>query len=384
MKKKTILKNIGIYLLFLLTVAVIFITHRNVPFMMDDLWYSTVLSDDTPLTGLADVLHAQIWHYCNWGGRSMTHTILQLTLMQGELFADILNTLVTILLAFLIWLAACDIAGQKVKADSGTVLALTLIMGCLHGLNANWEMSMYWQAGSANYLYIAVFLVLFAWVYVRECRETAPKPLKGITVWIIPLAILAGWSNENMGPTVWLISLFTILYLRKKKRPVRAWMILGSIFSLAGSAACILAPGNFVRSAEAEEEGKGLVWKIYLRFYAECKGAFDYLFPVLVLTLVAAGICFGAMKKKADLQTLIYAIAAVVACGAMILSPHFPDRATFGSMVFLLIALVSLSIRMERENEKTKLWIFLSGLLIWLHGMFYLAEFLGMSWGWIS
>ena len=71
-----------------LLLLVMFVTHRAIPFMMDDLWYSTMLSDDTPISSISDIVKSQIWHYNNWGGRSMTHSILQLTLLAGELAAD--------------------------------------------------------------------------------------------------------------------------------------------------------------------------------------------------------------------------------------------------------------------------------------------------------
>ena len=68
--------------------VVMLITHHLVPFMMDDLWYSTMLSDETPITSFSDIVKSQIWHYNNWGGRSMTHGILQLTLLMGENVVD--------------------------------------------------------------------------------------------------------------------------------------------------------------------------------------------------------------------------------------------------------------------------------------------------------
>lgn len=83
------------------SVLVMYITHRHVPFMMDDLWYSTVLSDETvPIASLGDIVRSQIWHWQNWGGRSITHGILQLTLLAGEHLADLLNVGVTLLLAW--------------------------------------------------------------------------------------------------------------------------------------------------------------------------------------------------------------------------------------------------------------------------------------------
>ena len=227
-------------ILILISAAVMYVTHRAVPFMMDDLWYSTMLSDETPITSFADIITSQIWHYNNWGGRSMTHGILQITLLLGEHAADILNVVMTLLLSFVI----C------VMARNRTLPAFWAAMAMLLGLNANFKMSMFWQAGAANYLYITVFILIYAWCYLRELPESgalvpgnrtpeperkplgkdeavpAPKHLWGITLWMIPLGILAGWSNENMGPAVWLLSLAVILLSVKEKRRLFPWMVL--------------------------------------------------------------------------------------------------------------------------------------------------------------
>lgn len=106
--------------------------------MMDDLWYSTMLSSETPIASLGDIVQSQTWHYFNWGGRSMTHGILQLTLLAGETAADILNVAVTLLLSALVCLLAKD----------WKLFSFFAAVAMLVGLNANWKMSMFWQAGA--------------------------------------------------------------------------------------------------------------------------------------------------------------------------------------------------------------------------------------------
>lgn len=122
-KRKTIINLIVACALGIVTVGVIFITHRLVPFMLDDFWYSTCLSSEDKLSSFKDVIDAQIWHYNNWGGRSMTHGFLQLMLMRGELFCDIMNTLVTVVLAIMIFITAREIAGDKLST-AGTVCSV--------------------------------------------------------------------------------------------------------------------------------------------------------------------------------------------------------------------------------------------------------------------
>lgn len=366
----------------IVSILVMYLTHREVAFMMDDLWYSTMLCDDTPIASFGDVVKSQIWHYMNWGGRSMTHGILQLTLLAGEQAADVINIVVTLLLAWTI----CLVSGQRKLPYFSAAMSMTL------GLNANWRMSMFWQAGAANYLYITVFILLFAFCYLRELSDGREdltvvagerQKLTGISLWIIPLGILAGWSNENVGPAVWILSLLVILDHVKSKRRIAPWMFLGSIACLSGSIMVIVAPGNFVRSGEVGDSQYGLLWRFYLRMYAESKALLEYLFPVLlVLGLVLlTGKC--ALKISPGRRNCLLLLTALLSWGAMVLSPHYPDRAAFGTMVLLICVILSMTGKIIKERGDMS-WPFVGAMaLIWLRGMYFCGEFLGVSWGWI-
>lgn len=355
-----------------IALAVIWMTHRAVPFMMDDLWYSTLLYDETPIRTLKDILDAQIWHYQNWGGRSMTHTILQLTLLAGQSAADILNVGMTALLA---WIMCVTAGNRRLAAFLGAVCLMT-------GCNANWKMSMFWQAGAANYLYITVPVLFFLYCYLRHGEETPEKELKGIALWILPLGLLSGWSNENMGPAVWLLTLAVMLLCRRERRRVPLWMVLGSLGSLAGSIMVVAAPGNFVRGKEAAN-GYGLLWNCFLRGYAQSKAALEYLFPTLLI-LGGLLVCYkGALGLKLGRRNLLLLGVSALSWGAMILSPHYPDRAAFGTMILLLCVILSMAGGIVREKPGAR-WYLWGGLVfLWLRAMYVMGEFLAISWGWI-
>lgn len=377
--KKFIKNDWYAWLLLPISIAVIFITHHYVPFMMDDLWYSTVLSSDEPIKNFSDIVSAQIWHYNNWGGRSMTHTLLQCILLGSETFADVLNTLVTLILAGLIILLGDGFSPKTTK--SNVALKITAVTGLLIGMNANWKMSMFWESGAANYLYITCFILAFVHVYLRALEDK--KTLFGTVVWIIPLGIISGWSNENMGPVAFLIAVAVIVILKKQNKATKLWMYLGALSSLAGSAACILAPGNFVRSAQDSAHDAGLGLKLFLRCYGEARGAVSYLFPALFITLVLFALLKLVAKEKICLKEIILLVAALLSWGAMFLSPHYPDRASFGTMVFLFCVCVSFTRRIVNKKPEAKLYIMLGVIAIWLRAMFFCTEFIAMSIGWI-
>lgn len=387
-------------ILLVISILVIYLTHKAIPFMMDDLWYSTLLSEDTPIASFSDIVRSQIWHYFNWGGRSMTHGILQMILLTGEQTADILNVAVTLLLAGAICLVS----------ENRTLPAFFAAFGMMFGLNANWKMSMFWQSGAANYLYITVFILLFAYCYLRELPDegtlfsrskkvaerdksvipsvpeelphgNAPvlKTLPLITFWIIPLGLLTGWSNENMGPSLWVLSLAVILLTWREKHTLKLWMLLGNLSCLAGSMLCILAPGNFVRSAQSGEAQLGFLWRLFLRCYAESKGALEFLFPTL-LVLFFLCIIHG---PKLGIRNELLLFTALLSWGAFLLSPHYPDRASFGTMILCVCVILSLAKKTVMRDCRFALPLWVLSVFIWLRGMYFCGEFLAITWGWI-
>lgn len=373
-KNKSIIWVVSAVLLAV-SVAVLYVTHCAVPFMMDDLWYATVLSSDKPLSSLGDILQSQIWHYYHWGGRSITHTILQLTLMAGGTFADICNVVFTLLLAAMI----CIVAEHR------SLPAYFAAFGMLLGFNANWKLSMFWQSGAANYLYITSFILGYLYCYLRELKEIQRKPgnLPGITFWILPLGVIAGWSNENMGPAVWIVSAIVIYLQWRRTGQIKQWMFLGNISCLIGSVLLILAPGNFVRSAEAASNEYGFLWNLFLRCYSEAQAAVVFLFPVLLVLLGTLTISRGVLKLPVSEGNRLLLLCALLSWGAMVLSPHYPDRATFGTMVLLICVIISLIRDILAARKDLRFYVCGGSLLIWLRGMYYLGEFLALSWGWI-
>lgn len=329
-------------------ISIEFIAHRMLPFIMDDLWYSTNLATEEPLRNLKDILESQVWHYLNWGGRSMTHGALQLTLMGGELFADITNVIMMCLLTFMI----CILTEGKTLRD------FLLVHSLLFALNANIKMSVLWQAGGVNYVYSSVWILVFLWPYIRQLKNPAEKRLYFVDAWILPFGILAGWSNENMGPTSALLAIGITVYLAvyKKKKP-ESWMITGSLLSLIGSILVVIAPGNFLRSSVIKQPG------FYERFLSMLTAGVDYLLPcalAVIVILIAKAMEENDSKIKANAPKVfslsafhvVLLLGILLSYGAMALSPHYPDRATFGTGVFCIIFFVQVLRESDNGNEE--------------------------------
>ncbi len=360
------------------TLVLMWLVNDAIPFMMDDIWYADKIisfePSGIPITSFKDIIDSQIWHYNYWGGRSMTHGLLQMLLQLDAGIVDVLNTLAGLLLAYMM----CCLSGVWQK--SWKLAGIFCGLGMMLGMNANWMMSMFWQAGAANYLYITSFLLFFLYCYLREDPDNR---LWGISIWIIPLGIISGWSNENMGPTVWILSTIVILTRFFQKKKVYTWMALGNISALLGSILVVIAPGNFVRSEEAANEYSAL-WNLFLRCYAESKAALEFLFPAIALLVAVLIIGKGILDIEIGYRNILLLLGGVLSWGAMVLSPHYPDRATFGTMILLICVIMSMMKKIGEKSRKYAGMMLCLGGLVWLRGMFFLGEYICTIWGWIK
>ncbi|MBO4882998.1 MAG: hypothetical protein J5570_05765 [Lachnospiraceae bacterium] len=339
-----------------LTALLLFFSNVRIPFMMDDLWYATDLRDGSTLDGIGDVVGSQVWHYMNWGGRSFTHAFLQFSLMSGERAADVINTVLTLVLAFLMCVLS-GISAEK-KSVSGSVMRyiseFALALGILITCCPNFRMSMLWQAGCANYVYSSVWIVLFYIVYLRTL-DPNKKDIPLVFVFMPFLGLITGWSTENMGPSSCIAAaLVTFICIRRGgvTRNRKIWMIEGVIASFIGSCFCILAPGNFVRKTDSTDD---LALTLPDRLLQMLRGAGDYLFLSLVLLAGALIAHRIAVNEKLSAENAVLLVATLLSYGAMIASPHYPDRAAFGTCV--LIEVVSLSLMRDvfrKENSPAR------------------------------
>lgn len=303
------------------------------PFISDDFAYLFIYGESARVTSIADVIRSQVNHYYQWGGRSVVHFIAQMLLMLPPVVADLLNTLVYMAYAYLIYL---HIRGSRTNSISLFIL-INLAVWFLQPVIGD---TILWITGAANYLWGTVFILLLLLPYRLYCGTKK----KGIglalsSLGMLVLGIVAGWTNENTAGAMILIILLCFYYYRAQDWEIPLWGILGLVGGVIGFAVMILAPGNFERAGEAS--GLTLYVLVYRLF--NCTLIFFYYGGAAILLSVILSVLYNRYPNKKDRGnikvSLIYFIAAIAAVYAMLLSPTFPRRALFGVITYLIIGM---------------------------------------------
>lgn len=347
-----VLSGIGLFCLL----ALQFCLHRFTPFINDDLWYATNITTGKPISGVVDIIQSQIWHYFNWGGRIVNHAVLQAVLSLGEFGADIANIFATIVLGIVI----CALGRCR------NLLYFLFCESLLVSFNASIFFSMYWESGSVNYLYSSSWILLYLFVVLRELNDDTTTP-KGMTFWLVPLAFIAGMSNENMGPSCFLATVFVIGYLCKKKKKVPVALWEGAVITFIGSALLILAPGNFVRGQFIEDAS--LFSIIIDRCQSFLTSSCDYLFPSFLMAVILLVVEIAVFKHSLSIYRWALLGFATVAQLGMMLSPTYPQRASFGIMCVLIAFILSSFEEIAKMHKKYANIILVVISSVYIHAM---------------
>lgn len=353
-QKQTIIILISIFIMML-------VLNLLTPLLADDYSYSLSL-DDTKINSLMDVINYQWWHYFNWGGRTVAHTIAQLFLLFPKIVFSIINPMIYVALVYLIYLHT-----RLNREDKP--LFLLLIHFALWFCLPVFGQTCLWLIGSCNYLWTTVLILWFLWIYRNHNNKDSILKIIGIFIF----GIIAGWTNENtsFGLIVLTLGILLIDKYKDKKKKIPKYKWSGLLGSIVGFLILILAPGNYVRADVADDKSFILI-KIIKRAINYTIIMTDYLLPLIIVTVIAFSI-YIFYKKKIHYQVWLFLLAAFLSIYAMVLSPQFPERSWFGVIIFLLIANLTLLYEIDKFHKVYKVIIIDTIIIL---SFIYIGEYL--------
>ncbi len=347
MSKKVIITLIAIYLIML---GLNFLAPL---YYGDDLvyafiWPNQFMNIPLPETverveSFKDIFVSQYQHYATGNGRTIAHLFVQLFVWQGKWLFNLVNSFVFVLLILQIhWISnEGNISFQNLSAGK-----ICWIFFILWSFVADFYSVYLWLSGACNYLWPIVILLFFLMPYVHKFFniKNSFNQTNKMNVLFFCLGICAGWGNENTICWIIIVLAFWLYKLFSVKRTDN-WMVFGFVGLCVGYAFLILSPGNAVRT------------NYYLENYFMSSWLNVFSIELLKERLISFGIieCLQALqwyfiltslwtfdKNKAINQ---YCILVKCCCVlsllfniTMLMTPEFPLRSGFASLVFVTIA----------------------------------------------
>lgn len=309
MKKIEISKKNQIIIIMLSIFIMMCMLNILTPILADDFSYS--FGVDGRIHNLMDIIENQVHHYLTWGGRSIAHTIAQIFLLFPKIVFSFSNTIIYMLLIWLIYQHA------KIGKDEKPLLLIIIHLSLWFFLPVFGQTCL-WLIGSCNYLWTMVLILGFLLVYRRgnKPKHEIPK-----IIGMFVFGILAGWTNENtaFGLITIAVGLLILEKLEHKNKKYQRWQISGLLGTISGFLILILAPGNYARNSLIKDNTFFLI-KILKRGINATLIGIDYLLPLIAIIVVLCTILIYN-KKKIKNEVFLFLIGAFFTIYAMVLSP---------------------------------------------------------------
>jgi len=312
----------------------------HTPLMMDDYDYSFSLSTGERIQNVLDVVFSQIAHYKIWGGRSVVHAAAQLFLSMDKAVFNVANALMYLLLLLEIY----AIAGPQRRPFSYTLLLAAHI--CLFFCVPFFGTVFLWLDGACNYLWGTALALCPILLHKSALKIGFFASGKLRSAFAVLVCFLAGWTNENTACGVFAVVFLMVVLARIKGRRVAPWQWLSLVAQLLGIAVMLLAPGNFVRAAAAQQ--RSMLAELAYRLAVVTAYALVYcggLFAALVFLL---SLCAKLRFERVG-EAGILLFGAVITAYALVGSPVVSDRSYTGAFVLALCAALVLLGEMEEK-----------------------------------
>ena len=358
MKKETRTPNVIKILLtiaFISMVTIIFLQQMKVPFMLEDLYYANNLVTGEPLSSLGDITMSLGCIYFWKGGSLIGGFLLQLILMAGGYVADIVNMLVMIACAYLLF-AQSKAVHQRIFFS---VYAFLLMIA----LNADWNNTYFRQFGAVNFFYpsILMLIVLNILSSMADDPDRYKKLSAGKIVTLCATGLIAGAWAPSYG-IICACALGFVILLRSRIQKIdnSGGLILALFFSCIGVILYFVCPGNYTQGS------------VMLTKYI---GADVYPSVVLALLVLAIFLKMGGKLKPSQyLLCGVMMVSVVTSLFCALILPIAPNAVLLCTMLLGISTFVSLFNSLNLIMERYRIYAYVLCSIALLYDVFVILE----------
>lgn len=230
--------------------VVIFISSYLTPYFGNDYRYLLVQGTDELVGSISDIFISQYRHYFEWGGRTVNHLLAQFLLYIGKPWQSIIQAFTFCAVVYMMAALGTGTLRPSKQRLSALIFAFLMLWLCLR----NFGEVVINVVSSCNYLYSTLIVMCFLLPFRQSLLKFEDQRSLGFSLFMFPLGVCAGWTNENTGfAVVTMVGLYNLKLLFERR--LSLWQFMGGVGLLCGYLLLMLAPGNHARFENMEDRG---------------------------------------------------------------------------------------------------------------------------------
>ena len=320
------------YTILLLTIIFFLMLGLNLltPMYLDDYAYSFSWATGERITGISQIFSSMRAHASIMNGRLFCHFLVQLSLFLPHIIFKLVNTCMFI---SLLWLLKkiCDPHGQL------NFIFYLLIFVAVWYFTPAFGQVMLWQDGSINYLWSAVFSLLFLYPYYflySKKTSTFFERKYIIILFCIYSVFVGGYSEVSAFSVIGGAILFLLVsFLFDKRKPTFS-QLLPILFAFTGFALMMSAPAERTNKTEAF-----LLVDYINHFMNETEMYYTRLFPLIAAWIVLFILSVSIKTERNILiQSVCFLLISLASNYILITATFYPDRVMLMCTLYLIIS----------------------------------------------
>ena len=319
------IRNLAMVILFLLMAILMLRLNHPTPWVVDDI----LKAEGAKHIHSASQYFDHLWgFYFSWGGRIWGELFAYLFLSIPKRVFDIVNTIGYLIFVSLIYI---NVTGKIKSSPSLFMLINFLLFACLPAFGQD----ILWISGTANYMWaslIPLAYLAFWRLYIEKEYPILNSALALLFLFV--LAVLSGWSNENVSISLLFLAISYIWLYHKKYGYIPTFSKIGLFGVLVGTLFLWLAPGNFVRFA-AEKHSKS-IFHMLGNIPHNIATLFDFNSTLLLLVMFTLFILLKKSPRKK--LAIAFMLAGVLASVAMSAVGSIATRTFLGCVILMIIS----------------------------------------------
>ena len=306
--------------------ALMFLCNHMTDLIADDYRYCFSYADDTRIESVSQIFPSMAAHRQTMNGRVVPHFLVQLFLTLPKTVFDVVNALFFAALVLLLYRLAVW------QGPSNPVLAGMLFFS-LWAFQPDFGQVFLWLTGSVNYLWCAVFCLVWLLPPVRSFRDgVEPGPTRRMLYILFSFPAGAYSENGTVAMVAMWLAFAVVDWFRFRRRPP-LWKVLALVSMLAGFFYMMTAP------AETVNKSARMTLQVLLGNFAETGRMYLRFWPLLLCyPLFYALAVYRRVDLKARLLSLVLLFGSLAGHFVLTFALYCAGRSMYIGLVLLLAA----------------------------------------------
>lgn len=352
-------KTISIILLCIIFL-VLFLCNAFTQEIADDYNYHFSWASHQRITNVFEIFDSMRVHAIETNGRVVSHFFVQLFELLPKWIFNVVNSGMFVALIAIIYYMA---SGKEINN-----YLLAAVFGAVWIFSPAFGQVYLWLDGACNYLWAAVFGLLYLLPFVNDLLRDKPVESPVLKVLIVIFAFPVGALSENgSAAIIGMAVLFQLAVRFIRHRKLTLWGMLSVVSAIIGFFLMAKAPGT------TKNKGVGLNLGLLRENFVnslEVLRTIEILLIAFLVLLVLS--CFCKIKRERLWCSLIMVAGAVAANFIMVVAVYYPRRSLIFTTVFMIAATAILA-HFVFETIRYKVIISSAAAVLMLYTAFYVC-----------